>query len=448
MYYRISACLLALLWVGSVWAQRFKPAVIDTLSQRRIVERYTQALQKRVQEQDSLLALPAVDDHLPHPYYYRLFAPATLYRSPLSQAMGIDWSLSRWGERQASSLLQVPVNGELCLDRAINEVLNRTYVSAPQLVAYTEVDLEQAGTLRDDLAAPIHEEVRIIEKTEEAELDADVGAVAVVVKKPNFWRFFGTTSMQFMQSYYSDNWYQGGEENYSMLAQVRLNANYDNKQKIQWENKLDVDLGFQTNKSDKEHQLKTTSDLLRLTSKIGYRASKHWFYTVSVEGKTQMLPKYQNNSNTVVSDFTSPFNMVLSVGMDFKLNLKNFTGSAEFAPVAYNFRYVAREELYTRHGNKERHSTHNDFGPNIKVNYTWNICKNISWVSRFYWFSNLEMTNIEWENTFNFTVNKYLTCRLFAYPKIDDSSKRYKSEDMDKYFMFKEWLSLGVNYSF
>ena len=47
-----------------------------------------------------------------------------------------------------------------------------------------------------------------------------------------------------------------------------------------------------------------------------------------------------------------------------------------------------------------------------------------------------------------FTINKYLSSKLFVYPKIDDSSKGYKSEDMDKYFMFKEWLSLGLNYSF
>ncbi len=440
--------MAALVAVFSLQAQRFVPAQVDTIAQRLIVERYVKTLQLRSAEYDSLVALPVADDHLPNPYYYKLFAPGTLYRASLSEAMGVEWSPSLWGAREAKPLLTPSLDGDLQLDEAINRALNRAYVGAPQLFVTTEADLEKAGTLRDDLATPIKQEVKIIEKTEEAVLDADVGAVAVVVKKPNFWKFSGSTSLQFMQSYYSDNWYQGGEENYSMLAQIKLNANYDNKQKIQWENKLEMDLGFQTNKSDKEHELKTTSDLIRLTSKIGYKASKHWFYTASVEGSTQFHPKYENNSDKVVSDFMSPFNMIVSVGMDYKLELKRFKGSAYFAPVAYNFRYVDREALYTRYGHKERHSTYNNFGPNIKINYTWNICKNISWVSRFYWFSNLEMTNIEWENTFNFTVNKYLTCKLFAYPKIDDSSKKYKSEDMDKYFMFKEWLSLGVNYSF
>jgi hypothetical protein len=63
-----------------------------------------------------------------------------------------------------------------------------------------------------------------------------------------------------------------------------------------------------------------------------------------------------------------------------------------------------------------------------------------------YWISNFTYTNIEWENTFNFTINKYLSAKLFVYPKFDDSSARYKSEG-GSFFMMKEWLSLGFNYN-
>ena len=80
--------------------------------------------------------------------------------------------------------------------------------------------------------------------------------------------------------------------------------------------------------------------------------------------------------------------------------------------------------------------------------YSWNILKNINWSSRIYWFSNLESTDIEWENTFTFTLTKYLNTKLFLYPRIDDSSRSYRNEEKGSYFMFKEWFSLGVNYKF
>lgn len=447
MNHQIGIFLAATLAVSPLHARKTNKVVVDTLAQQKIVERYTEALRVLVAQKDSLRDVPQ-EDRLPNPYFYRLLGPGTLYAAPLSQVMGFSWPSAPARNRTEWPSLQTEEDEDLRLDRAINQVLMDTYARRPELIKWTEEDLTKEGGLREDIGQTIKHEVKLAEKVEDVELGPDVEAVAVLIKRPNFWKFSGSSSLQFTQSYYSDNWYQGGENNYSMLAQVTLNANFDNKQKIQWENKLEMQLGFQTTKSDTEHQFQTTSDLLRFTSKIGYQAAKHWYYTTSVQAYTQFHPKYASNSHNVQSDFMSPFNLVVSVGMDYKLNLKRFTGSAYFAPVAYNFRYVDRMDLSTKFGLKERHSTYNNFGPNITINYNWNIYKNISWSSRLYWFSNLSMTNIEWENTFTFSITKYLSAKLFAYPKIDDSSKKYKSEDMEKYFMFKEWFSLGVNYSF
>ena len=105
-------------------------------------------------------------------------------------------------------------------------------------------------------------------------------------------------------------------------------------------------LGFQTSKTDEKHKLKTNDDLLRLTTKIGYKATKHWFYTLQVQAYTQFYPSFKANSDEVSSDFLSPFNLVVSLGMDYKLELKRFKGSANLSPVAYNFRSVERRSLF------------------------------------------------------------------------------------------------------
>lgn len=74
--------------------------------------------------------------------------------------------------------------------------------------------------------------------------------------KPNFWKLSGNYSLQLFQNYVSDNWYKGGESNYSMLGTVTLQANYNNKQRFRWENKLELRLGLQNSKGDTLHTVR------------------------------------------------------------------------------------------------------------------------------------------------------------------------------------------------
>ncbi|MBR1732434.1 MAG: hypothetical protein IJ729_01640 [Alloprevotella sp.] len=53
---------------------------------------------------------------------------------------------------------------------------------------------------------------------------------------------------------------------------------------------------------------------------------------------------------------------------------------------------------------------------------------------------------MEWENTFDLSINKYLTTLVFLYPRFDDSVKR--ADEDGSYFQFKEYLSLGVKLDF
>ena len=330
-----------------------------------------------------------------------------------------------------------------------NRMLMQAYVRTPWLIQTTEDDLEKAGGLQKEVLPELPAVTHLVENEINVDLTQDVDTIRLKVRRPNFWKFKGDYSFQFTQNYYSENWYQGGDNNYTMLALATMEANFNNKQKIQWDNKLEMRLGFQTSKTDEKHKLKTYDDLLRLTTKIGYKATKHWFYTLQVQAYTQFYPSFKANSDEVSSDFLSPFNLVVSLGMDYKLELKRFKGSANLSPVAYNFRSVERRSLFGNFGLESGRSMYNNFGPNITVNYSWEIWKNIKWDARIYWFSNLETTDIEWENTFTFTINRFLNSKLFLYPRIDDSSENYRNEDKKfSYLMFKEWFSLGINYSF
>jgi len=368
---------------------------------------------------------------------FRLFAPGTVYASALAQSME---TAEDPGE-----------DAQLQLDAAINERLNNAYIQYPQLFSSTEQQLVNAGRLRTDLPQPAEQPVLLAVQTEEIILpEVDIEAVEPEVKKPNFWTFKGNGSLQFTQSYYSKNWYQGGEKNYAMLSQLTAEANYDNKRRVQWDNKFEAQLGFQTSETDQYHKFKATSNLLRLTSNLGIKAVGHWNYAAQLQLETQPYKSYKANSDEITAAFISPLYVRSSIGMDYIIKKKRFEGKLHLAPLSYVITYVKRDELIERYGINEGHHSKHEWGPNVEFTFTYHMWKNISWASRLYWFSNFHLTRIEWENTLNFTINKYLSAKLFLYPRFDDSSEKYRAgEEHDGTFlMFKEWFSLGLNYDF
>lgn len=397
-----------------------------------IVTAYSDSLTQLVNDLQSL-STPST----PSPYMFRLFAPGTVYTSALAQSMGTA---------------EDPGNdAQLQLDATINDYLTSAYILYPQLFSSTELQLNNAGRLRTDLPQLPNVPILLTETTEDIILpDVDVEAVEPEVKKPNFWTFKGNGSLQFTQSYYSQNWYQGGETNYAMLSQLSAEANYNNQRRVQWDNKFEAQLGFQTSETDQYHKFKATNNLLRLTSSLGIKAIGNWNYAAQLQLETQPYKSYKANSDEITAAFISPLYVRSSIGMDYIIKKKRFEGKLHLAPLSYVITYVKRDELLERYGINEGHHSKHEWGPNVEFTFTYHMWKNISWASRLYWFSNFHLTRIEWENTLNFTINRYLSAKLFLYPRFDDSSDKYRAgEDHDGTFlMFKEWLSLGLNYDF
>ncbi len=326
----------------------------------------------------------------------------------------------------------------------VDSHLLHVYLSRPDLVGATEKQLEKAGPVLAPRTVTDRPDVEV-EQTKPKELVPD--AVDLVVLRPNFWAFSGDYYVQFLQNYISGNWYKGGQSNYSMVGSLTLKANYNNKQKLKWDNTLEMKLGFQTSSGDSLHSLKTSEDLLRYTGKVGLQATKRWYYTFQMVASTQFMRNFATNSNYVYSDFMSPLNVNVSIGMDYSVDwLKGrLKGSVHLAPLAYNFKFVDRLALATRYGIEADHHALNDFGSQLTVDVTWNICNNISWRSRIYGYTTYERAEMEFENTFSFQFNRYIAAKFFVYPRFDDSRTR---DDHHGYWMFKEYTSLGFSYSF
>jgi len=390
----------------------------------------------------------AEEDTLGNPYYFYLFSGTTFYGAPVRRTIGQlppDRADGAPEEQEGECLRAVAA-----LARRSDRALMDVYATAPWLICYDErQDAGPESGIRTELETEVKPDLKLSERyvpTEERpEPDRFADDLQIIVRRPNFWSFKTNFSMQFLQNYVSENWYKGGENYTSFLTALTAEANYNNKQKVTFNNKLEMKLGFQASHEDDKHKFKTNSDLLRLTNKLGLRATKHWYYTLMLQSWTQFYRGYKSNDERVYSDFMSPFESLFSLGMDYKLSGKNFELNATISPFACDFKYVDRGYLATSFGVEAGKHSKFTYGSNITANYKWTIWKNVQWQGRIYFFTDYSKTQVEWENTFNLRINRFLSTKLFLYPRFDDGVTR--KED-GSYFQFNEYLSVGLDFSF
>lgn len=364
--------------------------------------------------------------------YFKLFAPLTFYH----EVAGDQLSIASDNPDEVS--------------QAIDQALMHVYLNRPDLVEATETEQEASGELRQDIIEqPIVQAVTMVDQAEPLPEAPEADPVEVVVEKPKFWTRKGDGYLQFMQNYVSGNWYKGGESNYSAVGSLTLEANYDNKSKWRWDNKLEMKLGFQTSRTDTVHKFKTNEDLFRYTGKVGLQAANKWYYTLQVLAYTQFARGFRANNVKTFSDFMSPFNFNVGLGMEYKVEAfdKKLTGTINLSPLAINYRYVDRTALASSFGVKTDKHTHSltDFGSQVTAGLEWKMNDVVTWKTRLYAFTSYHRAELEWENTFALRVSKYISANLFLFPRFDDSGK--KDDDLG-YLQFKEYSSIGFTYGF
>ena len=364
--------------------------------------------------------------------YFKLFAPLTFYHEV------------------AGDQLSIASDDPDEVNQAIDQALMHVYLNRPDLVEATETEQEASGELRQDIIEqPIVQAVTMVDQAEPLPEAPEADPVEVVVEKPKFWTRKGDGYLQFMQNYVSGNWYKGGESNYSAVGSLTLEANYDNKSKWRWDNKLEMKLGFQTSRTDTVHKFKTNEDLFRYTGKVGLQAANKWYYTLQVLAYTQFARGFKANNVKTFSDFMSPFNFNVGLGMEYKVEWfdKKLTGTINLSPLAINYRYVDRTALASSFGVKTDKHTHSltDFGSQVTAGLEWKMNDVVTWKTRLYAFTSYHRAELEWENTFALRVSKYISANLFLFPRFDDSN--VWDDDLG-YWQFKEYSSLGFSYNF
>lgn len=414
--------------VVNVQAQyRVKHHVLPDTSQ--VVRDYIDSLKVLRTQLDSLQQLNSqLRQESTDGRFFRLFVPTTFYHSGANKQLSLH-----------------PQKGDEVTD-AVDNALMYIYMRRPDLVRNDESRLRRVGSIREDVNTEIMPHVELTNMAQPLPDEPEPVPIQVMVRKPKFWKFTGDGYLQFLQNYVTDNWHKGGESNYSAQAAATLELNYNDRDKVTFDNKLEMKLGFQTSPSDTVHRFKTNNDLLRLTSKLGIQAHKQWYYTLQMMTYTQFARGLKANDKKVYSDFTSPIDVNVGIGMEYKVDAlnKRLTGTLNFLPFSLNFRYVARESLEAKNGIRGHHHTMEDFASQFTGELKWQILDQLSWKTRLFAITTYRQSKMEWENQFQLKVTKNLSANLFIYPRFDDGND--PDEDMG-YFQLQEWSSIGLSFS-
>lgn len=283
----------------------------------------------------------------------------------------------------------------------------------------------------------------------EAEMAPETEMIAEIKKK--HWLHILDAGLQFSQAYVSPNWYQGGDNNVNLLINFRwnvaLNKNYHPN--LLFESNLQYKLGLYSTPHDEYHNYAISEDLLQWNVTTGLKAFKKWYYSFNMQFKTQFLNNYGANSEVRKASFLSPGELNMGIGMTYSTEnkKKGITFLASLAPVSYNLKTcIDRNVDPTQFNIKEGRKSVSEIGSNGELTLNWQLTTNITWRSRLFLFTNYKYFYSDWENTFSFSINRFLSTQIYIHGRYDTSvdteSKGWKK------WMLKEILSFGISYTF
>lgn len=268
------------------------------------------------------------------------------------------------------------------------------------------------------------------------------------------WKAGGSFGLTFSQSAYS-NWSGGGDNAISGITDLNLFLKKIGENSA-WENTLQIRYGMQQLKSD---ALNKTDDLLNFTSKYGYKASEHWYYSALVTFTTQMTPGYSSDdANLKISNFMAPAYLFVAAGFDYKW--KDYL-SIFLSPVTSKSIFVLDRALSDSgaFGVTPGNSIRSEFGGYIKLFFKHDIVKNVNFQTKLNLFSNYldkpQNVDVFWEVKLEMKINKFLSANILTNMLYDDNTHvKYDSNGdgiLDREgpkLQFKEIFGLGINLTF
>jgi len=341
------------------------------------------------------------------------------------------------------------IEEEMALQRKIKAMNYYLYSTHPERVSYNINLLPEAPK---EFHAVVDPEKHTIKIEEIATKEQAVMPIDLAPGRKRHWMRNFSASLHFSQGYVSPNWYAGGENNINGNASVNYHVELNEKYHpdLLFKTDMQYSLGATSAKNDTVRGYNVNTDYFKISTNFGIRAVKRWYYSITANFNTRLFNLYQGNSENLLQSIFSPGYLSVGVGMTYGYGNKkgNFSVNASINPLSYDLKMCLNDKLNPQNfGIKEGHKTLNSYGSSATVNMSWRIAYNISMSSYFYCFTDFERAYADWNNTINFTINRFLTTTLQFNFRYDTDTRRTDNPKWKKLQMYEN-LSFGFTYNF
>lgn len=268
-----------------------------------------------------------------------------------------------------------------------------------------------------------------------------------------YWKKGGVATLNLSQVSLT-NWVAGGKSSATGVVMFNSFANYQ-KEKISWDNTIDLSYGFQQEKDD---DLIKSSDKIDLSSKFGIKTKKKWNYAFLTNFKSQFSPGYSYpNTTDAISKFMAPGYLNLAVGMDYKT--ENI--SLLLSPVSGKFTFVTDDALSDAgaFGVDPGDISRSEIGGSLKFEGNADLLKNVTGQTKLELFSNYltkpQNIDVDWKVLINMKVNEFLSANIVTHLIYDDDIDIPVDENGDGVFesagpkiQFMEMFGVGLSLKF
>ena len=330
----------------------------------------------------------------------------------------------------------------------IQEDLNYDYmIRNPLAIEYAYWDLPEPPQLEEEDTSFYG----FLNKMNLPEIDLSAAVLPdeeTVIKR--HWLHTAGGALQFSQAFVSSNWYQGGNDYLALLFNfnwnVQLNQVYHPK--LLFQSNLSYKLALNSTPKGDYHKYSISEDNFQYNLNLGLKAIKKWYYSFNLLFKTQLLNNYEADSDVMTASFLSPGNLNMGLGMSYSYEnkYKTLTFTATISPLSYNLNTCITNKIdHKLYNISPNRKVRNEIGSNAEFNMNWQIASFLNYKTRLFLFSDYHYFLSDWENTFSFAINKFLSTQIFLHLRYDTSAEKAPKW---KQFMMREILSFGLSYTF
>ena len=332
-------------------------------------------------------------------------------------------------------------------ERLLKAMQHRFMMSEPLSVYFNASDMPSVPTEYRAYVDQVNTRIRF----QEIKVDDKAKPIAANIK-PKHWLHTFDGSLQFSQAYISPNWYQGGKNNLNMIGQLLYNVKLNQKvhPNLLFDTSISYKLALNSAPEDSIHAVNISEDIFQINSTFGLKAAKKWYYSANLLFKTQMLKSFPTNSRDVKSAFLSPGELNLGLGMTYSTHNKKKTATfgTSISPLSWNLKTCTDSRVDpTLYGLDAGRHTKNKVGSSAECTLEWKMAYNIVYHSRLFLFTDYDYAYGDWEHTFDFNINRFLSTRLYIHMRYDTSTPHIEDTKWSK-FQLKEIFSFGFAYHF